>query len=71
MFPRRHLVRCDKCGWERPPCSVANCKHPAVNRVFGKNICMYCCRKCKHHILLTAKEHGINGVQCGYIEGEC
>lgn len=68
MFPRERFVRCNKCGREYPRCSVANCKHPAVNRVFGKNICMYCCRKCKHHIQLTVKEHGLNGVQCGYDE---
>ena len=66
MFPHDPLVACDKCGEERPRCSIAKCPHPAVNRVFGENVCMYCCRKCKFHIRLTVKEHGLNGVQCGY-----
>lgn len=61
-------IRCDKCGRLLRPCTIANCKHPAVNKVFGEHICMYCCRKCKFHILLTIKEHGLGGVKCGYNE---
>ena len=61
-------VRCDKCGRAFAECVVANCKHPAVNQVFGTHICMYCCIGCKFHIRLTVEKHGMCGVQCGYNE---
>ena len=68
MFGKTY--RCDKCGRICADNIVATCEHPAVNRVFGNHICMYCCRKCKHHYLLTVKEYGFCGVQCRYPKGD-
>lgn len=62
------MVRCNKCGRLYADNLMGTCKHPAVNAVFGPNICMYCCRKCKFHIHLTIKENGLCGVKCGYNE---
>lgn len=38
---------CSKCGREFNSGAVQKCVHPKVNEVYGKNICMYCCSKCK------------------------
>lgn len=40
---------CSKCGNEFHSCAVRKCPHPAVNRVYGENICHSCCLKCKHN----------------------
>lgn len=43
------IIACNKCGYRFDPVSIRACAHPAVNRVYGKYICNYCCRKCKFH----------------------
>lgn len=40
---------CFKCGHAYYRSCVRACPHPAVNRVYGSTICIYCCRKCKFH----------------------
>ena len=62
----KKFLRCGKCGRVRHTCAIGPCMHPAVNREFGKYICMYCCGSCRFHIRLTAREHGISGIKCGY-----
>ena len=62
------MFRCDKCGRLCAPNLMGTCKHPAVNSVFGKRICMYCCRRCKFHIQFNIREHGLCAVKCGYNE---
>ncbi len=41
---------------------VKPCKHPGVVKAFGKNICYYCCKHCKHHVTFEY----IGAVACGY-----
>lgn len=41
-------IKCDKCGYEYHSCSIRECSHPAVNRRYGKNLCVYCCKKCDY-----------------------
>jgi len=47
---QRTFAACSKCGKELHRCSVQKCPHKVVNRKFGPNICMYCCRGCDHNI---------------------
>ena len=63
---KEYGVVCDRCHKERHKPAVASCQHPAVNRVYGKDICMDCCRQCKHHEQLTIAEHGLSGIRCRY-----
>ena len=49
---------CDRCKRLFHSYAVANCKHEAVNKYYGQHICVYCCKKCKHH------EKVICGVRC-------
>lgn len=44
---------CDKCGCEWHDGGVQNCVHEKVRDVYGKNICRYCCSKCKHNIYVA------------------
>lgn len=60
----RRTTVCNKCGLELTSCSVRSCPHPAVQTKIGKNICIYCCRKCSFHI--TYPMNGMVG--CGYKE---
>ena len=46
----RSMARCSKCRLELADISVRKCPHPVVNRVFGPDICIYCCSKCKHKV---------------------
>ncbi len=55
-------VRCSKCGVLFDGLLTARCPHPAVQRVYGEYICLYCCRKCKH----GAVPKNIYGVYCQY-----
>lgn len=51
-------VKCSKCKRTYNSCSVQKCPHEAVNSKVGQNICMYCCRKCKHNV------YDLNGQIC-------
>lgn len=55
-------IKCDKCGREFYESCVTQCPHPAVNRRYGKHICMYHCKKC-----IYSKKVGIDLV-CTYKE---
>lgn len=46
-------MRCDHCKRDLYESNIQTCNHPAVNRKYGKHICIHCCKKCKHHT-----EHG-------------
>ena len=43
------FIMCDRCKRLYRSLAVAQCNHTAVNQHYGNHICMYCCRKCKHH----------------------
>lgn len=62
------MIRCRKCGRLCADCLIGSCQHPSVNTVFGKQICMYCCKGCKFHIQLNIRDHGVCGVKCRYHE---
>lgn len=47
---RRHnepQILCARC--HIPFAAIRKCPDEAVNRILGEYICIYCCRKCKHH----------------------
>ena len=44
-----YTVMCDRCKRLYHSIAVANCKHEVVNQYYGEHICVYCCKKCKHH----------------------
>jgi hypothetical protein len=46
---KEDVIKCDRCNRLFHSYSVAHCTHEAVNKYYGKRICMYCCMKCKHH----------------------
>ncbi len=54
--------KCSKCGYVFDGVMVSSCPHPAVQRVYGKYICLYCCRKCKH----SQQPKNVYGVFCVY-----
>lgn len=56
----RALKRCSHCKLDFLPGAVRACLHPAVNRVYGRQICYYCCRKCRWH------EDTAAGIGCKY-----
>lgn len=43
---------CNKCGIDWNETGVQKCMHEKVLEVYGKNICRYCCMKCKHNIFV-------------------
>lgn len=45
-----NYIKCSVCGKIYYNSCVRKCPHGAVNKVYGENVCLYCCRKCKHHI---------------------
>ena len=45
---------------------VLQCHHPVVQEVFGDDMCLYCCKHCRHHMT----DPLIDGVICGFKEGE-
>ena len=51
MSKTRQTYQCQKCGIEFVRCGIQECPHEAVNAVYGKYICRYCCMKCKHNII--------------------
>jgi len=55
-------IQCDKCHYEFDFGAVQECHHPAVNRVYGNHICIYCCKGCKY--LYRSPYSG--GVGCNY-----
>lgn len=65
--PYHKAIRCDVTGKMFAECCVRSCPHPKVIDRYGvggkANVCVYVCRKCKHHI--EYKYHG--GVNCGYM----
>lgn len=46
---RRRTKLCDRCRKTFAETLVRDCPNEAVRRLVGKQICYYCCRKCKHH----------------------
>ena len=55
---------CARCKRKYGDLQVAVCPNEAVNRVFGEQICYYCCRRCKFHT-----KHPLCGaIGCGYHE---
>lgn len=60
-----NYIKCERCKREYDEISLRkNCLHPAVNRIYGNRICIYCCKKCKH-----SKWEG-TGLVCRYEEDE-
>lgn len=57
-------TRCDRCKREYRTISVSTCPHPKVNQYLGNHICVYCCKRCKHHIDVPW------ALKCGYIGGD-
>ncbi len=58
-------LMCSACGFVFGEIAVRkNCPHPTVNRKYGKQICVYCCKKCKFVKMLGT------GWGCGYIREE-
>lgn len=41
-------TKCSKCLLMWDSLVVRKCNHEAVNRTYGKNICICCCQKCKY-----------------------
>lgn len=62
------ISHCDKCGRNWYQSLVGTCHHPAVNKVYGENVCLYCCKKCRFHIQLRACDDGISGLKCGFVK---
>ena len=58
--------KCSKCGNIFSDGAVQNCPHPAVNKKYGKNICWFCCGKCKYH----HREIFVAGYTCTYGKDE-
>lgn len=59
---KKDFIHCYKCGYDFYPSCVGQCPHPVVNKRYGETICIYCCRKCRHHT--TMKYCGAVG--CSY-----
>lgn len=57
---------CSRCNKVYNAGMVLHCRHPKVEEIYGDNICMYCCKRCMHH---TSTPY-IDGVKCGFKEGE-
>ena len=57
---------CSRCGREWHAAMVRECPHPKVNEVYGEHICIYCCKRCKLRIPVQY----IDGLKCGYSQGE-
>ena len=43
------VVVCSRCGHAFRDSIVRRCHDKAVNKYLGEYICIYCCKKCKHH----------------------
>ena len=56
------MKTCSRCHRTFHDCAVRVCPHPAVNRVYGPNVCYYCCKHCKHCLDTTP------GISCGYVD---
>ena len=55
---------CARCGRIYGGLQVAVCPNEAVNHVYGKQICYYCCKRCKFHT-----KHPLCGaIGCNYLE---
>ena len=62
---RKHETKhCYKCRRNYYPSCVRECPHPAVRKVYGETICIYCCRGCKYKVTYE----GYGGLGCGYVE---
>lgn len=55
-------MRCSVCQREHAECAVRQCKHPAVIKHYGSNVCVRCCQKCKH----SSKPEFIDGSKCNF-----
>lgn len=65
-FSKRKSILCDKCHHSYRECSVRKCPHPAVQRHYGENICVSCCKGCK----FAVKTPFCGALGCGYGTGE-
>lgn len=43
------VVVCDRCRRAFRDSIVRHCPDKAVNKYLGEHICIYCCKRCKHH----------------------
>lgn len=64
-FPKTLYIRCAKCLHEYRPAAVRRCPHPTVQKVYGEQICVYCCGGCKYKIQTPYT----GALGCGYQEG--
>ena len=65
IMPRERELTCGMCGKRYIQSAMRKCKHPAVVRRFGENICIYSCRRCKFNKFL-----GVLNEICTYEEDE-
>lgn len=54
--------KCSRCGYEWRAGMCRACPHPKVQQVYGTQICVYCCKKCKLHGTVEF----CDGVTCNY-----
>lgn len=62
MRNRYSTVTCSRCGRVYYADMVLHCHHPRVTDVYGDNICLYCCKQCRHHETIPY----VDGVRCGF-----
>ena len=55
---------CARCGRTFQDLTIRECHDPAVNRILGKYICFYCCKKCSHH----TKTPFCDAIGCDYTD---
>lgn len=53
---------CSRCKRVYNAGMVLQCHHPRVNEIYGEGICLYCCKRCRHHETVPF----MDGVRCGY-----
>lgn len=61
-----NMKTCARCKRIFNPGMVQHCKHPRVQEYFGEDICLYCCKRCRHHTTVPY----LDGVGCGFEGGE-
>ena len=59
---KQYLKQCDRCKRTFNTTMLLHCTPPRVQEHFGENICLYCCKGCKHHTTVPF----FDGVGCGY-----
>ena len=75
MIINSKRVKCDKCLNEMDKLIIRSCPHPTVQCTYGKDICSWCCQKCKYSELfgtgwrcnyksIAENLKGVNSVDC-------